>query len=98
MAMIDVLVPVPPEENDRTSATFALGRALAGVHIGLRLDPAWRSYETVLGTWSSMLEGDGAVVHRLVTGERVGPTASQTRADIDAWAQLVEAGVVGLGN
>lgn len=98
MATIDVLVPVPPADAERTSTTYALDRSLTGVRVGLRLDPAWRAYETVLGVWTAMLEDDGASVHRLVTGERVGPTAQQTRDDIDAWARLVEVGVVGLGN
>lgn len=98
MTTIDVLVPVPPDDAVRTSPTFSLGRPLAGVRVGLRLDPAWRAYETVLAVWTTLLERDGAEVHRLVAGERVGPTAQQTRDDIDAWAQLVEVGVVGLGN
>lgn len=95
---IDVLVPVPPDADEAGSATFDLGRAVLGVRVGLRLDPAWRSYYAVVDEWTRLLRRDGAEVHVLVAGERVGPTAAQTRADIDEWARLVEVGVVGLGN
>jgi len=96
--MIEVLVPVPPDADERGSETFDLARSVRDVRVGLRLDPAWRSFETVVDEWSSLLRADGAEVVVLVTGERVGPTAAQTRADIDDWARLIEVGVVGLGN
>jgi hypothetical protein len=95
---IEVLVPVPPSATAVGAPTFDLGTTLRGVQVGLRLDPAWRSYETVVATWSDLLERDSASVHVLVTGERVGPTAQQTRDDVEDWARLVEIGVVGLGN
>jgi len=95
---MEVLVPVPPEARAAAAPVFDLGRPVAGVRVGLRLDPAWRSYETVVAVWTRMLERDGAAVHVLVTGERVGPTAQQTRDDVEDWARLVEIGVVGLGN
>jgi hypothetical protein len=96
--MIEVLVPVPPDADERGSKTFDLAGPVRGVRVGLRLDPAWRSFETVVAEWSTLLRADGAEVVVLVTGERVGPTATQTRADIDEWARLIEVGVVGLGN
>ena len=95
---IEVLVPVPQSTEETDASTFDLGRPVRGVRVGLRLDPAWRSYETVVATWSELLERDGASVHVLVTGERVGPTAQQTRDDVEEWARLVEIGVIGLGN
>jgi hypothetical protein len=95
---VEVLVPVPPALRAAAAPVFDLGRALPGVGVGLRLDPAWRSYETVIAAWSHLLEHDGAMVHVLVTGERVGPTAQRTRDDVEDWARLVEIGVVGLGN
>jgi hypothetical protein len=98
MAMIDVLVPAPPDADERGSATFDLGHPVRGARIGLRLDPAWRSYYVVVDEWTRLLQSDGAEVHVLVAGERVGPTAVQTRADIDEWARLIEVGVIGLGN
>ena len=95
---VEVLVPVPPDGEERVSQTFRLARSLQGVRVGLRLDEAWRSYFTVIDEWSRMLRADGADVHILVSGERVGPTAAQTRSDIDDWARLIEVGVIGLGN
>jgi hypothetical protein len=98
MRTIDVLVPVPPDIDEQASETIDLGRPVLGVRIGLRLDPAWRSYYTVVDEWTRLLRDHGAEVHVLISGERVGPTAEQTRTDIDEWARLVEVGVVGLGN
>ena len=98
MGTIDVFVPVPPDPTAAGSAAFDLGRDVRGVRFGLRLDPAWRSYYTVVDEWTRLLQQDGAVVHRLVSGERIGPTAAQTRTDIDEWSRLIEVGVIGLGN
>jgi hypothetical protein len=98
MDMIDVLVPAPPDADERGSATFDLARPVRGTRIGLRLDPAWRSYYVVVDEWTRLLQADGGEVHALVAGERVGPTAARTRADIDDWARLIEIGVIGLGN
>ena len=60
-----------------------LSRSLRDVPVGLRLDLVWRSYETVVATWSSLFERDGASVHLLVTGERVGPDLAVMRS----WTQ-----------
>jgi hypothetical protein len=98
MRTIDVLVPVPPDIDEHASETIDLGSPVLGVRIGLRLDPAWRSYYTVVDEWTRLLRDDGAEVHVLIAGERVGLTAAQTRTDIDEWARLIEVGVVGLGN
>lgn len=98
MGKIEVLAPVPADEDEARSATFDLGRPLAGVTVGLRLDESWRSYFTVLDEWSTRLEAAGARLVRLVTGDRTGPTAQKTRDDVDEWSRLVEVGVVGLGN
>jgi hypothetical protein len=95
---IEVLIPVPPDADERGSETFDLARPVRGVHIGLRLDPAWRSYYKVVDEWTRLFEAAGAEIHVLVAGERVGPTAAQARADIDDWARLIEVGVIGLGN
>ena len=93
-----VLVPTPPPEDEATSVTYALGRPVRDVTVGLRLDTAWRSYEFVVDEWSRRLAGDGAHVVTLVTGERAGPHAAKTRTDLDDWSRLVDCAVVGLGN
>ncbi len=98
MATVEILLPTPPANADERSTVFDLGRSVAGVAVGLRLDHSWRSYFTVVDTWTALFERDGATVHVLWAGDRAGPDATQTRDDIDAWSRLVEVGVVGLGN
>jgi hypothetical protein len=98
VSRVRILAPVPPPEDEATSATYALGHALRGVTIGLRLDTAWRSYEYVVDEWARRLADDGADVVTLVTGERAGAAAAKTRTDLDEWSRLVDCAVVGLGN
>jgi hypothetical protein len=98
VSRVRVLVPTPPPEAEATSVTHALGRSVRGVTIGLRLDAAWRSYEIVVDEWQRRLRSDGADVVPLITGERAGPIAERTRADLDEWSRLIDCGVIGLGN
>jgi hypothetical protein len=95
---IEVLVPVPPSAEEAAAPKYDLRRSLGGVQVGLRLDLAWRSYETVVATWTDLFERDGAPVHVLVTGERVGPDSQRTRDDVEDWSRLIDIGVIGLGN
>jgi hypothetical protein len=95
---IRILLPTAPKGAAAESVTFPLGRTLAGVRVGLRLDESWQSYYAVLDVWDDLLRRDGAEPIRLVTGDRVGPHAKQTRDDIEEWSRLVDCGVVGLGN
>ena len=91
-------MPTAPPPADAESATFALGRPIAGVKIGMRIDNSWRSYFTVLDEWERLLRRDGAEPVRLLTGDRVGPQAERTRDDLEEWSRLIECGVIGLGN
>jgi hypothetical protein len=93
-----ILWPVAPPPTQVASLTFDLGRPVAGVRVGLRIDYSWRSYMVVVDEWERLLKADGAVPHVLWTGERVGPEGERTRSDLDEWSRLVECGVVGLGN
>lgn len=95
---IEILSPVPTADEEATSAVFDLGRSIAGTVVGLRYDASWRSYFTVVDEWERLLTADGASVRRLLTGDRAGPAAEQTRSDLEEWSRLVEVGVVGLGN
>ena len=95
---IEILLPTPAAAGDATSPTFDLNRPLMGAVVGLRADRSWRSYFAVLDVWEGLLRWDGADVRVLVAGDRVGPQGERTRADLEQWAQLVECGVVGLGN
>jgi hypothetical protein len=98
VALVQILDPRVTFDDDEVAPTYEVGRALAGVTVGLRLDKAWRSYMVVVEEWERMLRADGATPKTHVTGERVGEAGTQTRADLDEWARLVECGVVGLGN
>jgi hypothetical protein len=93
-----ILSPVAPPPEVTTSPTYELGRPIAGVEVGLRIDYSWRSYMVIVDVWQGMLAADGAVPRVLWTGERVGVDGVRTRADLDEWSRLVECGVVGLGN
>jgi hypothetical protein len=95
---VRILSPVAPPPAVAESPTFDLGRPVAGVRVGLRIDWSWRSYMVVVDEWDRMLRADGADPRVLWTGERVGSDGERTRADLDEWSRLVECGVVGLGN
>ena len=95
---IEILSPVPSAAAEETSTVYDLAKPVTGVDVGLRFDASWRSYFTVVDEWEKRLVADGARVHRLLAGDRVGPGAEQTRSDIEEWSRLVEVGVVGLGN
>ena len=88
-----VIPPRPPQTE-----TFSVGGPIAGKTVGLRLDTAWRSYIAIVDEWQQMLSADGAIPKVLWVGERVGPEAEVTRADLDEWSRLIDIGVVGLGN
>jgi hypothetical protein len=95
---VQILDPRVTFDDDVVAPTYDLGRDLAGVAVGLRLDHAWRSYMVVIEEWERLLRADGAIPSVLWTGERVGEAGDQTRADLDEWGRLIECGVVGLGN
>ena len=95
---ITILDPrvIPPRDPETT--TWAVDGPIAGKVVGLRLDTAWRSYIAVVDEWEQMLVADGAIPKVLWAGERVGPEAEVTRADLEEWSRLIDIGVVGLGN
>ena len=98
VASVQILDPSVTFDDDVVAPTYDLGRALAGVTVGLRRDKAWRSYMVVVDEWERMLRADGADAAVLVTGERVGDAGESTRSDLDEWGRLIDCGVVGLGN
>ena len=95
---MEILDPRVPSDDAPGPPARDLGRPLAGVTVGLRLDRTWRSYAVVIEEWRRRLDADGARPAVLVTGERVGDAGERTRADLDEWSRLVDCGVVGLGN
>ena len=97
-ASMEILDPRVPFDDAAGAPTYDLGRPLAGVTVGLRLDRTWRSYDVVVDVWQTRLAADGARPRVLVTGERVGEAGDRTRSDVDDWSRLVDCGVVGLGH
>lgn len=95
---MEILDPRVRFDDEGTSATFDLDTPLTGLNVGLRLDRSWRSYFVVIDEWKQRLAADGAQVHVLYTGERVGDEGERTRSDLDEWSRLVDCAVVGLGN
>ncbi len=101
MGRLIVLDPTTEDDPRPTTDEWRaprLGRSLAGCTVGLRLDRSWPSYEVVVDEWTAMLEADGARVERLVVDGRVATAGVRVRDDLDAWRNLVDAAVVGLGN
>jgi hypothetical protein len=95
---IRILLPTAAPPPEARSTTFDLGRPLCGTTVGIRLDPTWRSYFTVVDEWKRLLDRDGARPSVLWTGDRVGAEGERTRSDLDDWSRLVDCGVIGLGN
>jgi len=95
---VEILDPRVLTATTAAAGPRDLNRPLTGAAIGLRLDHAWRSYEVVVAEWQRRFRADGADVHVLYTGERVGAGGEKTRTDLDEWSRLIDCGVVGLGN
>ena len=87
----------PPAEGTRWVAP-RLDRPVRGTTIGLRLDRSWRCYETIVDTWTELLEAAGAVVDRFVVDARVSTAGDRMRDELDDWRARIDAAVVGLGN
>lgn len=82
----------------RGAPTFALGRPIKGLRVGLRNDHMWRSWLQVCEVWSDLLKRDGAEPVVLRVGEHGGDELEHTNALVDAWAGSVDCAVVGLAN
>lgn len=80
---------------------YRLGRPLRGLRVGLEIDYAWLCYVTVIDEWERLLAADGAEPHTLwVERSRDAPERdpNEVRAEVEQWSQLIDCGVVGLGN
>ncbi|HSS09260.1 MAG TPA: hypothetical protein VLL25_05215 [Acidimicrobiales bacterium] len=94
---MQILDPTVAFEVDHESPTFDVG-LLAGKVVGLRLDRAWRSYMVVIEEWEKLLRRDMARPRVIWTGGRIGDEGETTRSDLNKWSDLIDCGVVGLGN
>ena len=73
------------------------GRPIAGVHVGIRTDGAWRSWRLIASVWDEYLRRDGATTTLVETGGMVGQTGANDRKHIEELANGVECAIVGLG-
>jgi hypothetical protein len=98
-----ILSPVAKRPAMITEAqTYALGRSIEGVRVGLRVDFWWRSFEIIVDEWAKLLEADGArpltTTKTLAEGDPRQFNPNDLRTDIDEWSRLVDCGLAGLGN
>jgi hypothetical protein len=96
-SLLKIRRPTAPPPEEAGAPAFRLNGSPRGVRIGVRAEPAWRSWLFISALWTAWLERDGATVRQILTGERSGEAAAHTRAALDTWAGSVDAAVVGIG-
>ncbi len=89
--------PTAAPAGEVSAPTFQLGRSIAGVHVGIRTDGAWRSWRLIASVWDEYLRRDGATTTLVETGGMVGQTGANDRKHIEELANVVECAIVGLG-
>src|SRR6202051_3196941 len=94
---IFVRKPTAAPAGEVRAPTFDLARPIAGVHVGLRTDGAWRSWRLIAKVWDEYLRRDGATTSLVETGGMVGNTGANDRKHIEELANTVECAIVGLG-
>jgi len=98
-----ILSPVAPRPVEEASTGgLQVNRPLSGLRVGLEVDYAWIAYITVIDEWEQLLKADGAVPSTFWIERSRDDTSrrseTELRDDIEAWSQLIDCGVVGLGN
>lgn len=76
---------------------FTVDAPLDGLRVGLRTDKAWRSWQLIAGDWAKRLHDEGATTLLLETQAQIGDGGAQDRANVAAWSDDVDLGIVGLG-
>ena len=89
--------PTATPAGEVRAPVFRLGRPIAGVHVGIRTDKAWRSWRLIAEVWDEYLRRDGATTTLVETGGMVGQTGANDRKHIEELAGTVECAIVGLG-
>jgi hypothetical protein len=97
MARVLILDPTAPAPSLDDDHGPDIG-PLAGKHIGIRFDRAWRSWLWVIDEWEPRLRALGANVIRFEAGNRIGEGGEETFANLGVFAADVDAALVGLGN
>ncbi|MGO9876964.1 MAG: hypothetical protein ACLPVY_24575 [Acidimicrobiia bacterium] len=89
--------PTATPAGEVRAPTVDLDRPIAGVHVGIRTDGAWRSWRLIAAVWDEYLRRDGATTSLVETGGMVGQTGANDRKHIEELANTVECAIVGLG-
>jgi hypothetical protein len=89
--------PTAPPAGEVRAPVFDLDRSIAGAHVGIRTDTAWRSWRLIAQVWDQYLRRDGATTTLVETGGMVGQTGANDRKHIEELADTVECAIVGLG-
>lgn len=89
--------PTAAPAGEVRAPTFSLDRPVAGVHVGIRTDGAWRSWRLIASVWDEYLRRDGARTTLVETGGMVGLAGANDRKHIEELANGVECAIVGLG-
>src|SRR5579862_2123715 len=89
--------PTATPAGEVRAPVFELDRPIAGVHVGIRTDKAWRSWRLIAQVWDEYLRRDGATTSLIETGGMVGQTGANDRKHIEELANTVECAIVGLG-
>jgi len=89
--------PTATPAGEVRAPTVDLDRPIAGVHVGIRTDGAWRSWRLIAQVWDEYLRRDGATTSLVETGGMVGQTGANDRKHIEELANSVECAIVGLG-
>ncbi len=99
MARIAILDPTaaPPQVDPDPGPDLG---ALAGRRVGFRYDLTWRSFHGVIEEWSHALRAMGVHTQAWCAGDgnRAGDVRARVQAELEAFADSVDAVVVGLGN
>jgi methyl coenzyme M reductase subunit C-like uncharacterized protein (methanogenesis marker protein 7) len=89
--------PTATPAGEIPAASFDLDRPIAGVHVGIRTDSAWRSWRLIASVWDEYLRRDGARTTLVETGGMVGNKGAGDRKHIAELADGVDCAIVGLG-
>jgi hypothetical protein len=77
--------------------TFRVDAGVAGLHVGLRTDTAWRSWQLISSRWAEWLRAAGASVATVETHAMVGASGAADRTEVEALAGAVDCAISGLG-
>jgi hypothetical protein len=87
--------PTVDPREEQSAPTYTVDRALPGLYVGFRTDPAWRSWTRIAGVWEEYLRRDGA---RSLSVEKCSETTGTDGGGVIAkLAHETDCAIVGLG-